>query len=471
MVLESIIRRKRQEVASRQSDMPLERWVRGLQPSDRSLAAALRRERCSFILECKRASPSRGVIRADYDPANLARQYAGVASAVSVLSDETYFQGHLEHVREVREAVPLPVLCKDIIVSAYQVYEARRFGADAVLLMLSVLDDPAFEACRQAAERLSLDILVEVHDEEEVARALALQAPLIGINNRDFKTMEVDISTTEKLAAKVPAGLTLISESGILDHRHVLRLRPWVDGFLVGSSLMEQDDVALAARELIYGRVKTCGLTSPEDAEAAWSAGANFGGLILAAASPRKVSMELALEIQKGAPLRWVGVFVNESPASLVEYAEELGLTAIQLHGEEDRALVESLRGRLPAGCAIWKAHRVQGMIPLAARTGADRLVLERYDTDRRGGTGQCLDWSLLKTYPEPGRVILAGGLNPQNAAEADQLGTWALDVNSGVEDTPGKKSRSKLMAFFAALRGGETPRLGEATERGRADR
>ncbi len=412
-------------------------------------------------MECKQASPSRGLIRADYDPARVARDYAGSASAISVLADESFFRGRLEHVRRVRETVPLPVLCKDFIVDPYQVFEARRYGADAVLLMMSVLDDAAFDACRRAAERLSMDALVEVHDEGDLARALAFRAPLVGINNRDFKTMVVDLSTTLRLAPKVPAEVTLISESGILDHRDVVRLRTSVDGFLVGSSLMEKDDLGLASRELIYGRVKTCGLTSAEDAASASKAGASYGGLIFAEESPRRVSFGQALRIRQAAPLRWVGVFVNEPPERLIEISRRLDLAAVQLHGDEDRGVVQGLRGKLPPGCEIWKAHRVRGSIPPAAGTGADRLVLDRFEKGLRGGTGKCPDWSLVRAYPERGSAVLAGGLNPQNAAEADLIGAWALDVNSGAEDAPGRKSEAKLRAFFAALRGGTNRRPG----------
>src|SRR5437660_798827 len=170
-----------------------------LQPSDRSLARALRAGHTGFIMECKHASPSAGVLRPDFDPVAIARAYAPIADAISVITDKPYFQGSLEYLRAVREAVDLPVLCKDFVVDPYQVYEARHYGADALLLMLSVLEDREFQQCMAVAEALDMDVLAEVHDEHELERAVRLGARLIGINNRDLRTLQVDLAVTERL--------------------------------------------------------------------------------------------------------------------------------------------------------------------------------------------------------------------------------------------------------------------------------
>ena len=454
MALAEILGVKREDVAQRERARPLEMFQKDLRPSRRAFAAALRGPRCAYVLECKKASPSRGLIRKEFDPAAIARQYAPVAAAISVLTDEPFFQGHLSYVRAVRDAVPLPVLCKDFVVAPYQVYEARWYGADAVLIMLSVLDDAAAGRCLAVAGELGMDALVEVHGEGELSRALALGATLVGVNNRDLATLHVDLAVTERLAPQVPEGITLIGESGLRDHRDVRRLRPLVNGFLVGSAMMAAPDPGRAARALAYGRVKVCGLTRPDDARAAAAAGATFGGFIFAAESPRRVDVDRAATLVAAADLDWVGVFVNESPKIVVAVASDLGLAAVQLHGEEDAAYVGRLRAALPHGCEVWRAWRVRDRIPTLAETGADRLVLDTFAAGKRGGTGERFDWRLVDGHAEHDAMVLGGGLAPDNAAAADARGCWALDVNSGVEDAPGHKSERKLAAFFDELRG-----------------
>jgi indole-3-glycerol phosphate synthase / phosphoribosylanthranilate isomerase len=455
MALERILAAKRAAVERRKHQRPLERWLGTLVPARRSLSEALLRRGCGFILECKKRSPSQGLLRQDFDPADLALRYAPVADAVSVLTDEPYFGGDLENLARVRDAVDLPLLCKDFVVDPYQVYEARRHGADAVLLMLSVLDDAALARCFEVVEALGMEALFEVHDEPELDRALALSPKLVGINNRDLKTLAVSLEVTERLAPLVPAGIVRISESGIEERRDVLRLRPLVDGFLVGSSLMRREDLEDAARELVYGRVKVCGLTNSVDARAARRAGATWGGLVLAPESPRRVSFERAEQLCKSVDLRWVGVFVNADPEQVARVAQKLRLAAVQLHGDERRDEVEALRRRLPASCEVWKAWRVRDRVPRLEETGADRLLLDGYEPGRRGGTGKSFDWRLLERAGQLDRVIVGGGLGSENAAAAGALGAWALDVSSGVESAPGRKSAERLVLFFRNLRAG----------------
>ncbi len=266
MLLERIVRENREVVAARKRRRPLGEFASSLRPSERGLLSALASPRAGLILECKKASPSKGLLRPDFDVAALARAYAPWATAISVLTDAPFFQGSLENLRKVSRAVSLPVLCKDFVVDPYQLYEARDFGADAILLLCSVLDDSQLVQCMEVARRLRLDPLVEVHDEAELRRAAALGAPIIGINNRNLSNLEVDLSVTERLAPLAPRDCLLVSESGIRDHGDVVRLRGLVDAFLVGSSMMTEPDVERAARRLIHGRVKVCGLMGREDA-------------------------------------------------------------------------------------------------------------------------------------------------------------------------------------------------------------
>lgn len=416
------------------------------------LAAALARPWPAFILECKAASPSAGVLLGDYDPAALAAGYGAVADALSVLTEPDFFGGDISHLSRARAVTALPLLRKDFLLVPEEVREARAVGADAVLLMLSVLDDEGWRACAVEAANLGMDVLTEVHDERELARALALGAPLVGINNRDLATLAVDLAVTERLAPRVPSGTRIVSESGIASRADVARLAPLVDGFLVGTSLARNARPEVAARELVYGRVKVCGLTRGEDARAAWNAGAVMGGLIFAPDSPRRVDLAAARRVRAAAPLAWVGVFRDQSPYEVAAAAKALALSAVQLHGAEDAAVVGSLRERLPEGCEIWKAVPASLPLPDAAGTGADRLLLDTARQGRLGGSGVAFDARAL-SGADLRATVLAGGVQAENVVAAAALGPWAIDVNSGVERGPGIKDAARLARLFAALR------------------
>lgn len=455
-MLEQIIAHKRDEVARRKQDCPLETFQRDLPRATGRFLNALSGVGPHFILECKKASPSRGLIRADFDPATIAARYDPYASAISVLTDEHFFQGSLEFLPRIKKVTDRPLLCKDFVVDPYQIYEARRYGADAILLMMSVLqDDQQFADCLATVEQLGMDALVEVHSEEEMERVQQWNPPIVGINNRDLKTLKIDLTTCERLAPLAPAGSRLICESGIRDHADVRRFRHQVDGFLVGSALMAEMDLDSAIRRLLYGRVKVCGLKSSEQLQLAQSMGAIFGGLIFYPPSSRAVELESVLKWRADVSIPLVGVFVNEEPDCVLRHARSLELSAVQLHGDEDQEYVKNLRSSLPADCAIWKAISVCDSLPIDIPQFADRLLLDTKASGQRGGSGQSFDWNLLADFPLRFELVLAGGLNRDNAEQADDLGVWCLDVNSGVEESPGKKSPGKLKEFFEILRAG----------------
>ncbi|MCL2297122.1 MAG: bifunctional indole-3-glycerol-phosphate synthase TrpC/phosphoribosylanthranilate isomerase TrpF [Proteobacteria bacterium] len=458
-VLADIVARKRQDVAARMAKTPLAVLEKQAEPTTRRLADALRRPGLRFILECKKASPSEGLIRPDFDVKKIAETYRGFADAVSVLTDTPYFQGSFADLETVRATLSQPILCKDFVVEPYQVFEARVHGADAVLLMLSVLDDAMYRRCAEAARALSMDVLTEVHDDEELNRALALDARIVGINNRDLKTMKINLSTTRHLAPKIPRDRVIVSESGIKSRADIDAMSGFVDAFLVGSRLMKDARLDSAVRALIFGRVKICGLTTPDAARIAYEAGASWGGLIFAPESPRCVSETSAREIAEASPLPMVGVFVNDAPEKIARLTHELRLTAVQLHGEETPAYIRTLRNELPTGCEIWKAVRVGEAMPpveaLLEEMGIDRLLLDTYNSSSRGGTGGRFDWALLERLPESlrSRVIIAGGVTPGNVREAHGFGSYAIDVNSGIESAPGQKDPAALQRLFSRLR------------------
>ncbi|MEA3037804.1 MAG: indole-3-glycerol phosphate synthase / phosphoribosylanthranilate isomerase, partial [Sphingomonadales bacterium] len=352
----------------------------------------------------------------------------------------------------VRAAFGGPILAKDFIVDPRQVAEARLHGADAVLVILAALDDSEAKAVLAEADALGMDVLVEAHDETEVKRAVALGAGLIGINNRDLRTLAVDLAVTQRLSRLVPADRLVVAESGIEDRRDVERLAPHADAFLVGSSLMRAPDPALAARALAFGRVKVCGLTREEDVEAAEAAGAAFAGFVMVPGTPRAVSLGRAERLAAATRLPRVGVFRNEKPLNVAEAALRLGLSAVQLHGEEDALYIRGLRSLLPEGTEIWAAGAVAGTVP-EPRLGADRTLFDTEVAGRSGGTGTAFDWSRLEGRPDLARAVLAGGLNPGNARAAALVGAYALDVGSGVEAAPARKDPARLAAFFDALR------------------
>ncbi|MCZ7833970.1 bifunctional indole-3-glycerol-phosphate synthase TrpC/phosphoribosylanthranilate isomerase TrpF [Atlantibacter hermannii] len=447
-VLAKIVADKAIWVEARKAQQPLASFQNEIVPSQRHFYDALRGARTVFILECKKASPSKGVIRDDFDPARIAGVYKHHASAISVLTDEKYFQGSFDFLPIVSQIAPQPVLCKDFIIDAYQIYLARYYQADACLLMLSVLDDARYRQLAAVAHSLNMGVLTEVSNEEELERAIALEAKVVGINNRDLRDLSIDLNRTRQLAPRLGAGVTVISESGINSYAQVRELSHFANGFLIGSALMGQDDLNAAVRSVLLGENKVCGLTRPEDAKAAYEAGAIFGGLIFAPSSPRYVTPEQARAVSAAAPLRYVGVFRDSAVQEVVNIAETLKLSAVQLHGSEDQAYINALRDALPDEVAIWKALSVAHSLPARDLRSVDRYVFD----NGQGGSGQRFDWSLLAGQTLD-NVILAGGLGADNCVDAAKLGCSGLDFNSGVESAPGIKDSNKLAAVFKTLR------------------
>ena len=457
-ILEQIVANRRIEIAELKKEMPLASFIDGLTPSKKDMYQALTRTAekpyAGFILECKKASPSKGLIREDFNVAEIAGIYDNYAAAISVLTEYKYFQGDFSYLKTVSDLVKCPVLNKDFFFDTYQVYLARHYGADAILLMLSVLNDEEYNELAAVAQSLNLAILTEVSNEEERDRAISLNAKLIGINNRNLRDLSTDISRTFDLAPTIPDDRIVISESGIYNNAQVRELAPAVDGFLVGSSVMAEADIDLACRQLIFGQNKVCGLTKPEHASFAIDAGAEFGGLIFAEKSPRCVNKVQATAIISENPsLKYVGVFVNHPETEVIELAKDLQLSAVQLHGQESQQYIDSLRIKLAKNCQIFKALSVEQTVPKLP-INVDQIVLD----GKSAGSGQAFNWqALADSEQDLSRCFLAGGLQLDNITQACAQLTnqelFGLDINSGVESSPGIKCRDKLNQVFAQIR------------------
>jgi len=466
-ILEKITANRRIEIEALKKSKPLASFIDELTPTKKDMYAALKRTKdkpeAGFILECKKASPSKGLIRPDFDVKAICQTYDKYAAAISVLTDKKYFQGDFDYLKLVTETVSCPVLNKDFFVDSYQVYLARYYGADAILLMLSVLSDGEYLELSAIAEQYNLAVLTEISNEEERDRAIKLNAKMIGINNRNLRDLSTDIARTFELAPTLPDDRIIISESGIYSNAQVRELAPAVDGFLVGSALMAMDNnrhnnIDLACRKLIFGNNKVCGLTAPEYAIAAAQAGARFGGLIFAGKSPRAITKTQALQIVNTKPyLDYVAVFVNHQIAEIVDLVISLNLSAVQLHGNEDDTYVEALKVQLSENncdsCEVWQAKPVLEKVPELSKQVTHHVL-----DGKLPGSGKAFDWQMLATSEQDLSLsLLAGGINNDNIQLAlkqlTQLDLFGLDLNSGVENSPGIKSSEKLAQVFAQIR------------------
>ncbi len=455
-ILQKIVQDKAVWLEHKQKVFPLSQFQQQIVTADRDFYAALAaasHQVPAYILECKKASPSKGLIRAEFDLDAIAQVYRHYASVISVLTDEQYFQGDFRYIDQVKRQTTQPILCKDFMISPYQVYLARYSNADAILLMLSVVDDETYRTLADLAHSLGMGVLTETSTEQEFERALALGAKVIGVNNRDLHTLMVDMNRivrlVEKYQDKIPADVRLISESGIYDHSQVKAIKPFAHAFLIGSSLMGSADLNNAVRSVIFGENKVCGLTRTQDVKSVYENGFLYGGLIFAENSPRQLSLRQAQELVVNAPLRYVGVFQNQAVEFVEKMAKQLELYAVQLHGSEDESYIAELSVKLAGKTQIWQAISVD--VQTETVVYQDNPLVARYILDskhgtQQGGTGKVFNWQLIPSELKQ-KAMLAGGISVENIEQALAQGCLGVDLNSGVEQRKGVKDLAKITA------------------------
>ena len=441
-------------------------------PSDTGFPfeAALRQQDFNFICEVKKASPSKGIIAEHFPYLDIAKEYevAG-AAAISVLTEPDFFKGDKKYLQEIASTVKIPVLRKDFIIDEYQIYQAKVWGASAILLICACLDVPTLTKFRELADSLGLSSLVEAHDEHEVQMAIDCGAHIIGVNNRNLKDFTVDVQNSVRLRNLVQDDVIFVSESGLETPEDIQVLRDNNIGVaLMGETFMRSpnkvDKLAYLYGPTYYTpKVKMCGISQIETIPAVVEAKPDYMGLVFAP-SKRQVTVAQAktlveelhkeyakkyssnTEQDKDDTIKTVGVFVNETVDNLVTIANEANLDAVQLHGDEDEAFIQSLKER--TNVEVWKAVQIRSAADAEAwiDSSADMLLFDAYHKDERGGTGEVFDWFCLDAFERP--FMLAGGIDSTNVARAIRtVRPYGIDISSGIE-TNGVKDDEKITAF-----------------------
>ena len=421
-----------------------------------------------LIAEVKRASPSKGLLAPHFDPVALARIYAmHGATAISVLTEPHFFLGSLQHLRAIKEVVSIPVLRKDFIVDEYQVYEARAWGADAILLICAILNDEQLKHLLHVAHDQRMHCLVEVHSAEEARRAVAAGAQIIGVNSRDLVTFRMNPYLMRELRYTIPADRVVVAESGIHSAADARRLARYdVHAMLVGESLVKSQDIQGHMRSLLEGanqnvQVKICGLLTHVHLNAAIEASADMLGLMFYEPSHRYIEPAQAKMLLEDTGFSYspgdeqaapdlVGVFVNKEADFINEVVEQVGLHFVQLHGNEPPDFCQFIKR--PVIKALQLNDSRDRCIVKAYQEAAWRILL---DTPSRvwGGTGATHNWDIARVVARDTPIILAGGLTPENVAEAiSHVRPWGVDVSSGVEINK-TKDVAKIQVFIKNVR------------------
>lgn len=447
-ILQNILYDKVQWLKYQKNMQPLQHIKKKIVTSNRSFYQSLKSSFPNFILEIKESSPSKGIINSNLNIKNIIQCYKKHATVISVLTDKKYFSGTFERMSKVSMLVKQPILCKDFFIDPYQIYLARYYHADAILLMLSVLNDHQYQLLANLAHKMQMGVLTEINNPIELKRAIDLNAKVIGINNRNLNNLTIDINTTYQLAPLIPKNRIVISESGIYKNQQIKKLKKIVHGFLIGSSIMKSKNIHLKVNSMLFGNNKICGLTRTKDANRSKKLGAVYGGLIFIPNSPRNIQINTAHHIIQNTKLKYIGVFQNENIEKIQYLSQSCNLYAIQLHGTEDKEYITNLRKKISDRIQIWKAICIENNQQKLNFKYIDYYLFDNFT----GGSGICFDWKKTKQY-NLSKVFLSGGLSHKNCIEASNLNCFGLDFNSHVEKKPGIKDYDKLKILFNKLK------------------
>ncbi len=452
MILDDIVKAKTERLKQHKANIGEEEMKRIALESRResiSFYDALKKDGLSIIGEFKKASPSHGKMNSKIDLVSRIKCYNAAVDAISCLTEEDYFNGGVDYLRQIRDMTQLPIIRKDFIIDEYQVYEAKVIGADAILLIAAILDDGQFKKLYDLAYSLGLDVLCEVHNEEEMQRMIKLNVKIIGINNRNLKTFEVSLETTRRLAAMAPKGTVLVSESGVLNGGDIRVLKlSGADALLIGTAFMEAEnpqELALEWKKIYNKRsvgVKICGITSVREAEYLNQYGADYAGMVLFyEKSKRNIDINKAQSVIAALDNKIKSVAVVVSPdAEQAEAIRKAGFDYIQIHGELTDDVYDSIK--LPIIRAVnIKGAKGSGKMQeeLKGILGKDKVCAVLFDSGTPG-SGSTFDWSeavkVRQTVEESGKKFwLAGGLDRNNVGDAIRIvSPDTVDTSSGVE-------------------------------------
>ncbi|MFH1391579.1 MAG: bifunctional indole-3-glycerol-phosphate synthase TrpC/phosphoribosylanthranilate isomerase TrpF [Candidatus Diapherotrites archaeon] len=457
--LEKVKKIKLREVEQRKKKVPLEKLKKSVKEGKRVFAKALKgKKNVSLIAEFKKSSPSRGKINSNASLKEFISLYDEYCDCISILTEEKYFSGKLDFIKQAKRYTRKPILRKDFILDEYQVYEARAYGADAVLLIAGFVSEKKLKELVKVIEKLGMDALVEADSAVGLEKAIASGSKLIGINNRNLNTLKKDFSRTEKLlktiSPKKRKQLTIVSESAIDSQKQVESLKGKTDAVLVGSAIMSFPVPRVKLREL-SGKtlVKVCGITNKKDARDAVKLGADVIGLNFYKKSPRFVSVKQAKEIAKvlRGKVLVAGVFVNEKKARVKKIAKQVGLDIIQFSGTEKPNYVNSFK--IPVIKAIHIKNK--SSVSAAESFDSEMIMVDSFVKGEFGGTGKAINPKLVNKAKISQKLVFSGGLRPNNVAGViKKFNPLMIDVCSGIEKEPGKKSLIKMKSFIRQVRG-----------------
>jgi len=449
MILDKIVEHKKEILAKQKQFLPLDQFVDDLSKSKSNFKQSLKQGRgINLIAEVKRKSPSRGMINKELSYTSVIDIYDQnpLVNAVSFLTDEKYFGGSLEKLEQVRDRTNKPILRKDFIIDPYQVYQARYFGADAILLIARLLSEDQISNFIEIANEFDMDALVEVHDKNDL-RNIPDEAEIIGVNNRNLDNMEISLQTTQSLAPQIRnQAEVIVTESGILNRTDLQEVENQADAVLIGSAIMADNDPGRKIDSLFCPKIKICGITRLEDALFAAENGVDFLGFIFYEGSDRYINpaeaKKIIEKVKNHAPeITFVGVFVNQSVQKVEDIAETCELNMVQLHGDESPNYCDQLDIKTSKAIQVKKN---MDLVLQVNKYDTDYILLDTFHPDKYGGTGDTFDWNILDQISGK-KIFLAGGISPENFEEALSYQIFAIDINSGVEKFPGKKDKDEM--------------------------